>query len=131
MPMKKTEPGKNPFWDYIGLQEQTVKEGYAELRLDISMNLLQRRGVVHGGVLATMIDSAIGTAVRSTLMEGQGAATVELKVNYVKPAKGEYLVAKAKLSHRGKNLVVGLAEVFDTNRNLIALGTATFIILKS
>jgi uncharacterized protein (TIGR00369 family) len=128
--MRKTKPGMSPFWDYIGMTEQIIEPGYAELHIPITSNLHQRRGVVHGGVLATLIDGAVGSAVRSTMSEEQASATVEMKINYVRPAKGDYLIAKAKLSHRGKTLAVGQAEIFDPDGNLVAMGTATYMILK-
>jgi uncharacterized protein (TIGR00369 family) len=128
--MRKTEPGVSPFWDYIGMKEQIMEEGYAEVRLDITPNVLQRRGSVHGGVLASLIDASVGSAIRSMQSEEQAAATVDLKINYIRPAKGEYLIAKAKLVHRGGTLAVAQAEIFDSNEKLVAVGTATYIILK-
>ncbi|WP_052948080.1 PaaI family thioesterase [Aneurinibacillus tyrosinisolvens] len=71
-----------------------------------------------------------GSAVRSVLTEEEISPTVELKINYIRPAKGEYLVAKSKLYHRGGSLAVGQAEIFDSNGDLVAMGTATFMILK-
>jgi uncharacterized protein (TIGR00369 family) len=128
--MRKTEPGMSPFWDYIGMKEMKIEEGYAELRIEITPNLHQRRGSVHGGVLATLIDGAVGSAVRSVLSEEEISPTVELKINYLRPATGEYLIAKSKLCHRGRTLAVGQAEIYDSNGDLVALGAATFMILK-
>jgi uncharacterized protein (TIGR00369 family) len=128
--MRKTELGMSPFWDYIGMEEQLIEKGYAELRINITPNLHQRRGSVHGGVLATLIDGAVGSAVRSTLSEDQASATVELKINYFRPAKGDYLLAKAKLIQRGKTIVVGQAEITDSDERVVAMGTATYMILS-
>ncbi|WCK53259.1 PaaI family thioesterase [Aneurinibacillus sp. Ricciae_BoGa-3] len=129
--MRKTEPGMTPFWDYIGMKETKIEEAHAELRLDITPELHQRRGSVHGGVLATLIDGAVGSAVRSVLSEEEISPTVELKINYIRPAHGEYLVAKSKLYHRGKSLAFGQAEIFDSNGDLVAVGTGTFMILNT
>lgn len=129
--MRKTEPGTSPFWDYIGMTEEKIENGYAEVRINITRNLQQRRGAVHGGVLSSLVDAAAGSAIRSMLAEEQLSATVELKVNYLRPAKGEFMVAKAKLSHLGKTIAVGQAEVFDPKGILVAMGTATYMILKS
>ena len=128
--MRKTELGMSPFWDYIGMEEQLIEKGYAELRINITPNLHQRRGSVHGGVLATLIDGAVGSAVRSTLSEDQASATVELKINYFRPAKGDYLIAKAKLIQRGKTIAVGQAEIIDSDERVVAMGTATYMILS-
>lgn len=81
-----------------------------------------------GGVSATLIDGAVVSAVRSVLPEDSISPTVELKINFIKPAV-EYLIAKAKLYHRGGKLSVGQAEIYDSNDNLVAIGPATFMIL--
>jgi uncharacterized protein (TIGR00369 family) len=128
--MKRTEPGMSPFWDYIGMRETVIKEGYAEIEIDITSNLHQRRGSVHGGVLASLIDASIGSAVRSTLQEDQALATVEMKINHFRPAYAERLTAKAKLNHRGKTLAVGTAEIIDPNGKVVAAGSATYMILS-
>lgn len=128
--MRKTEPGMSPFWDYIGMKEQLIEDGYAEIRIDLTPDLHQRRGSAHGGVLASLIDGAVGSAVRSTLLAEQASTTVELKVNYYRPAKGDYLIAKAKMSHRGRTLAVGQAEVFNSEGKIVAMGTATYMILS-
>ena len=128
--MRKTEPGISPFWDYIGMTEEMIEEGKAELRLNVTQNLLQRRGVVHGGVISSLVDGAVGSAIRSVLSEEQLSATVELNVNYLRPAKGEYLMAKSKLSHLGKTIAVGQAEIFDPQGTRVAMGKATYMILK-
>jgi uncharacterized protein (TIGR00369 family) len=128
--MRKTEPGTSPFWDYIGMKEEVIENGYAEVRITITDHLKQRRGAVHGGVLSSLVDAAVGSAIRSMLSEEQLSATVELKVNYLRPAFGDYLVAKSKLSHLGRSIAVGQAEIFDPQDKLVAMGTATYMILK-
>ncbi|WP_061579831.1 PaaI family thioesterase [Saccharococcus caldoxylosilyticus] len=128
--MKRTKPGMSPFWDCIGMRETVMKEGYAEIEIDITSNLHQRRGTVHGGVLASLIDASIGSAVRSTLQGDQASATVEMKINYFRPAYAERLTAKAKLNHRGKTLAVGTAEIIDPNGKAVAAGSATYMILS-
>lgn len=128
--MKRTEPGVSPFWDLVGMKEVSMEHGKAEVRLDITPGLLQRRGFVHGGAIATLIDGTIGSAVRSTLKEEELSSTVEMKINYVRPASGEFLIGKAVISHAGKQLMVGTAEVFNEEGKLVAMGSATFFIIR-
>lgn len=125
------EQGVSPFWDYIGMKELKAEDGYAELRLDITQDFLQKRGAVHGGVIATLIDGAIYSAVHSVMSEEEASVTVEMKINYLASAKGEYLIAKSKLFHYGRTLSVGQAEIFDSNDKLVAVGNATFLIFKN
>lgn len=118
------------FWETIGMKEIELKEGRAEVQLTITPQLLQRRGSVHGGVLATLVDAAIGAAVRSTWGPHESSVTAEVKIHFLRPAVGSTLTAKSFLSHRGKTMAVGTAEVFDDRDRLVAMGTGTFIILK-
>jgi uncharacterized protein (TIGR00369 family) len=120
----------SPFWDYLGMKEQMQGNGSAEVRLDIIPELLQRRGLVHGGAIASLIDASIGSAVRSTLDQNGATATIELKINYLQPAKGTYLLAKANLYHKGGTIAFGKSEVFDDAGHLVAVGTATFILIN-
>lgn len=120
----------SPFWNYIKMSEILKENGKSEVRIEVFDDLLQRRGSVHGGVIATLIDASIGTAVRSLLKDGEGSATVEMKVNYIRPAKGAFLLGKGSISHRGGTLVVGQSEIFDDEGRLVAMGTGTFIIIK-
>ncbi|MCR8864227.1 PaaI family thioesterase [Priestia megaterium] len=126
--MKRTSKGMIPFWDYIGIEEKLLERGYAELKITIQPQLLQGRGTVHGGVIATLIDAAVGSAVRSSLSEDESASTVELK--YTRPGIGDYLVAKSTLSHRGKTLAVGEVKIEDSSGKLVALGSATYMIFS-
>jgi len=128
--MKRTGKGMIPFWDYIGIEETLLEKGYAELKITIQPQLLQGR-TVHGGVIATLIDAAVGSAVRSSLSEAESASTVELKVNYTRPGIGDYLVAKSTLSHRGTTLAVGEVKIEDSSGKLVALGSATYMIFSA
>ena len=126
--MKRTEPGMSPFWDYIGMQELEMGDEYARLQIGLAPELRNRNGEVPRGVMSILLDSAIGSAVRSTLEEEQSSATVELHIHFFEPATGPYLIAKSSLSHRGHTLAVGQAEVFDATGSLAAAATGTFII---
>jgi uncharacterized protein (TIGR00369 family) len=121
--------GTNPFWNHIQIEEIFSNCGEATVKCNVFESLFNFSGVVHGGVLATLIDASIGSAVRSTLDSNQRSATVDLNIKYIKPAKSATLAAKSTISHRGKTLAVGISEVFDDTNTLVAMGTATFIIM--
>ncbi|MGG0720286.1 PaaI family thioesterase [Robertmurraya massiliosenegalensis] len=126
--MAKSIKQQSPFWDYIKMQEVVSNNGYGEVEINISPQLLQRRGHVHGGVIATLVDASIGCAVRSLLKDGEISATVELKTNYIRPAITGKLIGKAEVVQRGKTIAVGETKVFNDEGKLIAMGVATFII---
>ena len=105
-------------------------DGIAEVRVNIFDDLLNRMETVQGGVLATLIDGVTGTAVASTLSANEYIVTTELKINYLLPGTGEYLIGKAEMKHKGKTIAVAQAEVYDSKNQLIALGMTSFMILK-
>jgi uncharacterized protein (TIGR00369 family) len=88
-------------------------------------------GVVHGGLLATILDSAMACAVHSTLPAGTGYTTVELHVNLVRAAGTETgrLRAEGELLHRGSRVATAQGRVVDAKGRLYAHGTTTCLIL--
>ena len=88
-------------------------------------------GVVHGGLAATLIDSATGVAVHTTLAEGEGYTTLETKFNLVRPmtaGMGE-VRAEGTLVHRGGRVATAEARVTRADGKLVAHGTSTCLIV--
>ena len=90
-------------------------------------------GVVHGGLAATLLDSAMGCAVHSTLPAGEGYTTLEIKVNYIRPMTSETgrVRCEAKVIHVGGRTASAEGRVVDESGKLYAHGTTTCIILRS
>ena len=89
-------------------------------------------GVVHGGLAATLLDSAMGCAVHSTLPAGTGYTTLEIKVNYVRAITrdtGE-VRCEAHIIHQGGRIATAEARVTDAAGKLYAHGTTTCIIFR-
>jgi uncharacterized protein (TIGR00369 family) len=88
-------------------------------------------GTVHGGFAATVLDSALGCAVHSTLPAGTGYSTAELHVNYIRPitAKTGELRCEGKVIHAGSRIATAEARLTDANGKLYAHATTTCIIL--
>jgi uncharacterized protein (TIGR00369 family) len=102
----------------------------AELRLDISEQVKQQHGFVHGGVLSYLADNALTFAGGTAL--GPAVVTSEFKINYVRPALGELLIARARVAHGGKTQAVCTCEVFvvtDGEEKLCALAQGTITLL--
>lgn len=89
-------------------------------------------GVVHGGLLATLLDSAMGCAVQTTLPEGTGYTTLELKVNFVRAAtdKTGPLRCEAKVLHRGRRSATAEGRVVDAAGKLYAHATTTCMVIE-
>jgi uncharacterized protein (TIGR00369 family) len=119
------------FAELLGLQlgdEGDSPEGRDSIvRLEAGQQHLNIGGVVHGGVLASLIDTAMGRAVRS--VTDSSTATSQLTVTYLEPANPGPLVATARVSKRGSTLTIVEAEVEQEGRP-IAHALATFALLK-
>lgn len=97
-------PLRIPFVDDLGLQLLRMADGEAELSCPIEERHLNSFGVVHGGVLMTMLDVAMAHAARATLAPAEsaqtGALTVEMKTSFLRPGEGRSLRCVARVLHR-------------------------------
>src|SRR5512132_3173901 len=93
-----------PISRVLGFRLAEVEEGRAVFAVQPNESHYNPIGVVHGGLLATVLDSAMGCAVHSTLPAGAGYTTLEVKVNYTRAALVDtgLLRCEAKIIHRGK-----------------------------
>lgn len=104
-----------------------VDEGRAVFRGLPGERHLNPLGSVHGGWAATLLDSALGCAVHSTLARGEAYTTAEFKVNLTRPitpATGE-VVCEGRVIHKGRTLAVSEATLKDGSGKLLAFGTET------
>src|SRR4051794_19645312 len=99
-----------PFSVLLGAELRTFSNGQAEIAVAIRDDLMQQNGFVHGGVLSYLADNALTFA--GALALGTGVVTAEFKINYVRPAIGESLIARASVIHSGKNQAVCRCDVF-------------------
>ena len=119
---------KQPFSILLGAQLTALEPGRCELQVTVAEHLKQQHGFVHGGVLSYLADNALtyagGTALRVPVLTG------EFKINYVRPAVGDRLVARAEAVHVGKTQAVCRCEVFAvgaTGEKLCALAQGTIV----
>jgi uncharacterized protein (TIGR00369 family) len=90
-------------------------------------------GAVHGGLAATLLDSALGCAIHSTLPAGTSFTTLEVKVNYLRPMTREtgLVYSEGKVIHVGGRIATAEGRITDADGKLYAHGTTTCIILRS
>ena len=111
-----------------GFRIMAIEPGHAELALARRDDLVQFFGHFHGGVITALADQAAGIAVTSGLPKGRIGVTVEIKVNFLSPADGAELIARAKTLKMSGSLGVATVEVFSKNggaETLCAFCTAT------
>ena len=90
---------------------------------------LQPFGIVHGGVLATLIDTATFWAVFMRLPEDAGLVNIDLKLNYLEPVLKGRLTAQGRTIRFGKSISYAEARVLDADGRLVAHGTSTLMTL--
>ncbi len=115
-----------PFSVLLGAELLAFSEGSAELKVPIKAQLMQQHGFVHGGVVSYAADNAITYAGGSVL--GPAVVTSEFKINYVRPAIGDFIIARAAVVHAGKSQAVCRCEVHassDGKESLCAVAQGT------
>jgi len=100
-----------------------------KLPLRAELNGNAYRGMVHGGAVSALIDAAAGGAAAlqlPDLQEALAVATIDMRVDYLEPGRGEFLTAEAQVVRCGRRVIVIRIDVSDPNGTLVAIGTATF-----
>lgn len=101
-----------PFSKLMGTELQKFETGIAELSLKIEERHKQQHGFAHGGVISYLADNALTFAGGSVLGD---SLTLEFKINYVRPALGQTLIAKARVSANGKQQAVCHCDIYAIN----------------
>jgi uncharacterized protein (TIGR00369 family) len=118
-----------PFSALLGAELVSIGVDNTELRVPIRDDLKQQHGFVHGGVLCYAADNALTIAGAAAL--GTGVVTSEFKINYVRPAIGDLLIARAVVVSAGKTQAVCRCDVFvvrDGQERLCAVAQGTIVL---
>lgn len=120
----------SPFPSLLSFELVDIKQGFAQFEMTMEKKHLQPWQIAHGGVIASLIDSAAFWAIWFSIPAGDGLVSVDLKLNYLRPADRGKLIAIGKEIKTGKTLGYAEAEVRDESGSLVAHGTSTLMILK-
>jgi len=115
-----------PFAQLIGMRLEDLKMDEATISVEIRDDLRQPSGVLHGGVTATLIDTAMAFAVRTRLEPTAATATIDLTVHYLRPLVEGRATCIAKTVRAGKRIFTVSAEVFNSEGKIIATGLSTY-----
>ena len=121
----------SPFYRYLGMEVLEMGEGRARLRLEVRDEHKNLYGIVHGGVLAALLDSTCSIAVGTLLGEGEAAVTLDQRINFVSNVSGGVLYGEGKALHKGRYTGVGQGEVRDEEGNLVAAGMTTVFVVRA
>ena len=119
-----------PFFLHMGYQLTGFDYDCCEVDLPVQRQHLQPFGIAHGGVFATLIDTATFWAAYMRLPQDAGMVNVDLKLNYLKTASsGGRLIATGKCLRPGRQVCYSEASVFDDDGQLVAHGTSTLLVM--
>ena len=121
----------NHFPKLLGIEIDDVQEGRARLSLEVRKDLLQLQGVMHGGAIASLIDTAVAFAIVGASQPEDRFTTVEMKVNYLSAIREGRVIADARLIRDGRRIVVAECDVFDEKGRLAAKGLLTYMRLNA
>jgi uncharacterized protein (TIGR00369 family) len=115
-----------PFAQLVGMKLIALRIDEAVIGIEIRNDLRQPSGVLHGGVTATLIDTAMAFAVRSRLDKNEATATIDLTVHYLRPHTNGSCTCTAKVVRAGKQIFTVSADVVNEEGKLIATGLSTY-----
>jgi uncharacterized protein (TIGR00369 family) len=120
-----------PISHLTGLEPVEAGEGSLTMRLPATEWLNSPGRRVQGGAITMLADAALAGAVETTAAAGTAVASIDVKVNFLRPveADGRDLVAKARVEHSGRSLAIADAELFNSNRQRVALATGSSMYL--
>jgi uncharacterized protein (TIGR00369 family) len=120
-----------PIQELLGFTLSEVDEGRVVFTAVPGEQHYNPIGVVHGGMAATLLDSALGASVHSTLPQGQGYTTLETKFNLTRPVTAQTgeVRAEGRVVHRGRQVATSEATLRDGAGKLLAHATSTCLIV--
>jgi uncharacterized protein (TIGR00369 family) len=119
----------SPYFSLISMEIKNLEPGHARLEVLLEEKHHHPFGMVHGGVFSSLVDAAAYWALYPEADEGKWMTTVEMKLNFLAPARSGKLIAEGRRIKFGQTLCLGEASVEDEKGKLLAHGTATFMIV--
>ena len=121
----------SPYFSHLSMRMQAIDTGTCEFEIDIDRKHLQPFGFVHGGVFASILDSAAFWSMHFDQTDPDVSLTsVDLKLNYLAPIATGKLIARGRRIKLGKTLGYAEAAVSDGNGKLLCHGTSTLMVLR-
>ena len=119
----------SPYPDHMSMRLVSIALDRATIELELKNCHLQPYGIVHGGVIATLVDTATFWSAFMRLPEDDGLVNIDLKLNYLKAVEKGLLRAEGRAIRSGKSLSYAESRVLDADGELIAHGTSTLMTL--
>ncbi|MFC1886778.1 PaaI family thioesterase [Thermodesulfobacteriota bacterium] len=119
----------HPFADLIGLKIDEHKNGHSKCSLESEEKLFNPYKVIHGGVIYSLADTGMGTALHSSLNEGEIGVTIEIKINYYKPVMSGVITCVTDLINKGKSIASLESSIYNGD-TLVAKANGSYSIYR-
>lgn len=126
---RMSEAVRGTFWDHLGARLEAYAPGSTVVTLDIQPHHLNMIGILHGGVYAALIDSAMGLAAMATKPDDK-VVTTNMSINYLAPIEHGIVKVTAEIVHSSRKMITTQGRAFNENGGLCAFGTGTFRIIN-
>lgn len=115
-----------PYARLLGMEFVSASRGAARYRLAVREDLTRMRGIIHGGAVASLMDTAAAFAVHTVLAPEEWTVTVDLTLHFLRPASSGAVTAHAQVVRAGRRLVTLTVEAKDDAERLIAIASTTY-----
>ena len=117
----------SPVHRYIGLELLDIKRGYAKFKFRYKREITRIGGMIHGGIIASVIDQ-VGGIASMTAHESPNQVTMELKINFLRPLTkdNEPYIAEAEVLRSGSRTIVTIVKIYDVENKISAVGLGTW-----
>ncbi len=117
--------------DALSMVTVAREPGKSRMRLAVDPKWHNPNGVLHGGVIYTMVDYSMGAAVQPNLPDGDFCSTIEAKINYLASVREGTLTVDTEVVKQGRNIAFTESKVRDDNGRLVATGSGSMFIIRS
>lgn len=116
-----------PFAKLLGIELGELKRGEASLHLEVRDELRRNNGFVHGGAVASLVDTAAAFAILTVIEPAEATTTIDLTIHYLRPLVEGRATAHARVVRAGRRVIVVTVDVLDKTRALAATAITSFI----
>ena len=117
-----------PLAEMLHITNEGVDRGHARYRLDVTPEMLNPHGVLHGGAVYVMVDYSMGGATMSVLPPDQICATIEIKISYLASVRSGTLTAETSIIKQGRRVVFLESKVTDEAGQIVAAANGSFAV---
>jgi len=123
------QAAKGTFWDHLGARLESFSPGRVVVSLEVQPHHLNLIGILHGGVHATLLDSAMGLAAMAAKPD-DSLVTTNLNIHYLSPVGLGHIRVTGEILHSSRKMVTTQGRVYNAGGELCAFGTGTFRVIS-